>query len=182
MYGVPDDTFNTIDTGKRRSASDTLSCDGEKSSIKLAAALILVDRYITGRVSKAASYSNSDVQELLKKYPEIRESIIYIKNASALLPHSILHACHYLFSKKDQKLANEFITKVFKGVGLEEGDPFYALREKLLSNSIAASKLQNESLLAYCITAWNHARKKTIVNILRVTHIEGKLLAMPVIQ
>jgi len=54
VEGLSSDVFDTKDVGKRRSAGDTLGVAGEKNACRLAAALILIDKYFTGRVEKAS--------------------------------------------------------------------------------------------------------------------------------
>lgn len=182
MVGLPDDVFDTIDVGKRRSSGDTLSCRGEKNAHRLAAALIMIDKYMTGRSEKSVSYSNTEVEVLLEKYPDVRESMMLKEKAKGLLLPSVLDSCNYLFSKKDKGLAEFFMEKIIRGVQLEEGDPCYVLRERLLVNSLSPTKLSKALLMALVIKAWNHFRAGTRVTKLQLNLVDGKLAAFPVIQ
>lgn len=179
--GLDDDIFDTIDVGKRRSGGDTLGCLGEKNAYRLSAALILVDKYMTGRVERGATYSNGEMQELLEKYPEVRESIQSLKGRKLILP-AILDSCHYLFSRKDHAAANLFLERVLRGSGLAEGDPEYVLREKLVANSLAKAKLSKAHVFALCIKAWNHSRSGRKITHLKLTEREGKLIEFPIVQ
>jgi hypothetical protein len=182
MEGLADDIFDTIDVGKKRSGGDTLGCLGEKNAYRLASALIMVDKYMTGRSEKSVAYSNSEVEELLVKYPEVRNSIQTSAKGMKLLLPSIMDACHYLFSRKDPVAANLFIDRVLRGSGLEEGDPEYVLREKLVYNSLAKAKLSKAHVFALCIKAWNHARSGKKIQHLKLNDRDGKLIDFPVVQ
>ncbi len=59
IEGIPCDVFDTKDIGKRRSGGDTLGVRGEKNAYRLAAALVMIDKYMTGRAEKAVTYSNT---------------------------------------------------------------------------------------------------------------------------
>lgn len=181
MDGLPSDVFDTIDVGKRRSAGDTLGCRGEINACRMAAALIMIDKYMTGRVEKSIQYSNTEVEGLLGKYPDVRESLMTTMNGKGLLLPSILDACHYLFSKKDPVMTEGFMEKIFKGVGLEEGDPWYVLRERLLTNSIANAKLSKAFMMALCIKAWNAARQGKRITKLQLNLVDGKMGVFPVV-
>jgi hypothetical protein len=182
MEGLADDIFDTIDVGKKRSGGDTLGCLGEKNAYRLTSALILVDKYITGRVEKSLTYSNGEMEELLAKYPEVRDSIqTNVKGKKLILP-SVMDACHYLFSRKDPAAANLFMERVLRGSGLEEGEPEYVLREKLVSNSLAKAKLSKAHVFALCIKAWNHSRSGKKIQHLKLNERAGKLIEFPVVQ
>lgn len=159
VTGLPSDVFGTIDCGKNRSPGDALGVRGEKNAYRLASVVVAVDKYMTGRADKYTDYSNTEIAELLdEKYPDIRESLQLSAKGKGIIPPSILDACHYIFKKKDPVLADEFVNKVIKGIGLDEGDPFHVLRERLLKNSVSKAKLEKSYIMALCIKAWNSAR------------------------
>lgn len=183
IEGISSDVFDTKDVGKRRSASDTLSVRGETSTVRLSAALIMVDRYLTGRADVATSYSNTEIEELLEKYPTIRSSIkADHKLCVGLIQVSVIDACHYLFSRKDPELAEEFVRKITKGIGLTEGDPLYILRERLLRNSISKAKLNKVYIFALCIKAWNATRVGSKIRSLRFRESGNAIESFPVIR
>jgi hypothetical protein len=165
--GLPSDVFDTKDVGKKRSASDTLGVNGEINTRRLAAALVLIDRYCTGRMLKSVEYSNAEIEELLEKHPDVRKSVSMGHAVKLLIVPSVLDACHYLFSRKDQALADEFVDKVLRGAGLEPENPWYLLRERLVSNSLSKAKLPKTHVMALCIKAWNATRTGAPIKQLR---------------
>lgn len=182
MEGLPADVFDTIDVGKRRSSGDTLSCRGEQNAHRLGAALVMIDKYMTGRAEKSVTYSNTEVEGLLAKYPDVRKSLMTTKSGKGLLLPSVLDACHYLFSQKDPAMTEVFMERIFKGVGLEEGDPWYVLRERLLVNSLSNTKLSKAFMMALCIKAWNSARQGKRISKLQLNLVDGKMGVFPTVQ
>jgi len=179
ICGLDMDVFDTLDSGKRRTGADVLSIYGEQNTACLAAALALVDRYMTSRMYPGVRYANSELLDLAKKYPKVRDSTSKAcGNLKGLLPNSIMAACHYLFSLKDPKLADEVMEKVRKGTYLADDDPIRVFRERLLNNSISKAKLSREYIMALFIKAWNAARAGRPVRALRYQKDE----AFPVVQ
>jgi hypothetical protein len=156
--GLPSDVFDTKDIGKRRTAADTLSVLGENQTVRLAAMLVIVDKYYTEKSDQFVNYSNTQVEGLLKKYPDARDTIEGSPRHRGIIPQSILDACHYLFNKKDAALANDFVEKITKGTDLRQGDAWYVLRERLMQNSFSKAKLPKLYILALCIKAFNYKR------------------------
>ncbi len=181
MTGLPSDVFDTIDLGKRRTSGDTLACRGEQNACRMGAALIMIDKYMTGQVERTVTYSNTEIEGLLLKYPDIRKSIMTSHNGKKLVLPSVLDSCHYLFSKKSTVMTQEFMDKVFKGIGLEVGNPFYALREKLINNSNASAKISKAFEMALCIKAWNAARSGQSIKYLKLDILDGKMKIFPVV-
>jgi hypothetical protein len=182
VEGLASDVFDTKDVGKRRSAGDTLGVRGEQNACRLASCLVLVDKYMTGRADKSVSYTNTEMEELLEKYHEARESLQTSYKAKGLILPSVLDACHYLFSRKDAALADQFVEKVIRGIGLEAGTPWYALRERLMGNSLSKAKMSKTYMMALCIKAWNHARAGTSVRFLRWREKGDAIEQFPVIK
>lgn len=159
VTGLSPDVFDTKDIGRKRSPGDTLSVLGEENCSRLAAALATVDRYYTNCLRTKRLYTNIEIEELLRKYPGVRSSLQTTHNSrTSIVPPSILDACHYIFSRKDRELADEFVEKMMKGSGLTEDDPWYILRERLLRNKMSKAKLDKVYIMALCIKAWNYAR------------------------
>lgn len=182
VEGVDSDVFDTKDVGRRRSASDTLAVRGEVETKNLAAALIVVDRYMTGRMSQCVRYTNTEVEELLEKYPNVRGSICKTRETKRLVPKSVLTACHSLFAQKDSEAADQFVVDLIGGHSLTEGDPVYVLRERLMNNALAKAKLTAPYIMALMVKAWNHRRDDNTIRNLRFRQEGDKPETFPVVQ
>ena len=161
--GLDSETFHTIDSGKKRSAADTLSVAGERSSTRIAAALSLIDAMTQGQSRTSAAVSGSKALELLKKHPDVRDSVPAYQGPRTLLKPSIAIALHYFFAKHDRALADQFFRDLRSGSGLSVGDPVFTLREKLITNSVGSSRLRDDAILACTIKAWNALRQGSTV-------------------
>jgi hypothetical protein len=133
----------------------------------VASSLVLVDRYLSGRMSGNGGYSNAEIMELLQVHPEMRRSASVASHTRTLLFPRVMCACHYLFSRKDQSAADQFLKQLISGACLEIDDPVYVLRERLVKNSISKAKLLPHYIMALVIKAWNCRRAGTSVKKLR---------------
>lgn len=153
----------------------------------VAAALKVIDDYMTGQFDNEAGtprrWSNSEVTEILAKYPEVRESVQWCRSLGnkGLLPYSVMCGLHYLFSRGDAEKANEFFTLLIGGSGLESGNAIFVLRERLVANMAGKAKLPQTYVLAITIKAWNHWRVGTPIKYLR-WRTEGKSEQFPLVK
>jgi hypothetical protein len=155
--GLPSHIMNTKDEGKRRTGADTMCVIGEKNNARLAACLSLVHRYYTGTIKSRTAFSNCELENLLETYPDIRTAL-QGREKNQLISPSIINACFYIFRRISPELAIEFVERILRGIGVEAGTPWHALRNRLFANSVATSKLPQEHIMALCIKAWNIAR------------------------
>jgi hypothetical protein len=175
IRNLDDDVFDTIDQGKKRTMGDTLSVLGEKHYNQLASVLRMTDAYYTGTINtnKPHNPSNADADRLLGAYPEARRSVDYVSK-SGIRKHvqaSVAGTFHCIASRVDGVAPEDvdtFVQRVATGVGLQETDAEYKLRDKLIENRTSAAKLPQRVLLAYWIKAWNLHRKGKPVKILRL--------------
>jgi hypothetical protein len=178
IKGLNSDVFDSIDIGGTRSSPDIFALMGENYCSKMSSALIMVDKYLTGRVSHGNTYTLQQMRQLLEKHPDIRISCKEVKDTRKIISPSLLTACHYLFSKLDEDMANKFVHRLITGAGLEDGDPIYVLRERLINNTLSKAKLNREYLMAIVIKSWNALRSNTTLKYLRYMENE----AFPIIQ
>lgn len=181
VAGLDSDVFDTKDVGRRRSAADTLSVRGEVETKKLASALVVVDRYMTSRMVNCVRYTNTEIEGLLESYPEVRRSIGACRETKKLVAQSVLVACHYLFSRLDIEQADVFIRQLISGLGLEEGEAVYVLRERLMKNSLAKAKLSQHYIMALIIKAWNSRRAGKAIRNLRYRETGDAAETFPVV-
>jgi hypothetical protein len=160
---LDDDVFLTLDSGIKRTMGDELTFGNEKNAIALAAAIQQLMRYEHGILDKgtALKATRHEQKDALERHGEIRESIHYGQMTKAMLRHSLGTVLHYLFSRKDKVLADQFFVKLAQGTNLKDDDPIYLLRERLMRENLKGSKtrLVPKEVLAITIKAWNAKRK-----------------------
>lgn len=151
------DVFDTIDSGAKRSAGDTLSVVGERNGRNLAAALVVADELLIGKTDffRTIRVSNSEILNMLDRHPNIRKSLYWGRIMCRLAPPSITVALHYIFSRSNQEQADCFFRAVASGQSLEIFNPALVLRERLIDNATAKGKVSRRYMAALFIKAWN---------------------------
>lgn len=184
VEGLDRSVFDTIDSGKKRSAADVLGAVGEKNRTCLSACLARVEDLICGRRPSTKAAQNNDVLGLLQKYPKATDSVALISNTASHtgVPPSLLSALHYVFSTIDRDSADQFVVDLAKGAGLTDSDPIYVLRERMLKEKMGKSKLPTHEVCALCIKAWNHRMAGKTVRALRWRNDENRPEAFPKIS
>lgn len=185
IYDIPDSVFNTIDTGKSRSAADVLAIStlGTEKEIKtnrtsIAAALKLIDAYKAGLVSVHDITSshlilNKDMGILIKKYPGVDECLKMCSGSKGLIAPSHLAAFYYITSNIDWESATDFIHDFISGANLDEYDPVYIVREMATSKSYRTRKSPTYWMFGLLIKAWNLRRDGLSCKSLRLSDKES---------
>lgn len=145
VYGAKDNVFETIDTGRARTAGDILGMEGFEHPKLSAATAALIWRM----------YHNLGIGDpcdpwatcrILERYPAIQKWAGAVNGLSsrAVLPgSSFLAALTYLEDVAVKPLATQrFFDAITKGAGLDEGSPHLALRNRML-NMRAAGNIMN---------------------------------------
>lgn len=161
VMGVDDDTFDTVDIGKKRTAGDILGIDKCKNAVAVAAAI----RWITLFRSNFFTMANikmpaDEVRLFLAAEPGVEHSVAASLSATKVLAPGLCGSLHYLFAAKDREAADLFFTDLATGSNLVPGDPVLVLREKLMRDRMSKSKLPSSEIASICIRAWNHRRRR----------------------
>ena len=133
-FDVPGAAIHTVDVGRLRSAGDMLGIEGCKYGRRVAAVIYKSWMYDRG-MSVWERPSKAQIFEFWQRYPDIAASTVMVRG----------------FRKWNETLAGwlswvtagdavEFITQVDKGIGLEERDPRYQLREHFSAARERSSK------------------------------------------
>lgn len=180
VRGLPEDAFPTIDTGKPRTAADTLSRVGIKHYAAVAAALAVVHRIERGK-GWTAKVTNAEISELLTQHPGIHRSVDrYCK--CAIMPGSTASSLHYLAHRRRPDLADEFWDRLLDGIGLRPGLPVYVLRNRLIQSITSNCRLLPEYTAAIAIKAWNSTvQGRTDVKVLHWVRDPNRPEEFPVI-
>lgn len=179
VYGLPDQTQDTMDTGKSRTASDVLAINGYPSTNNLASivsGIIRDERW--GLKSATASGANGgpvtpkQVLARVQQEPslvELMHMAVKIRNKTAL-SGKLAGILYYHFSKIDQRDTDYFFDRLANGDGLERGNPILTLREALFSLKENTKGIRNSQYIAaLVIKAWNKYRRGESCSILRYT-------------
>jgi hypothetical protein len=169
-FGIAPTAFATLDSGRSRSPTDMLFVRGEKSTGNLSRALnlIFLDQHgfmRKNRWSEAAT--NSEREQLLKQFPEIRDSVARCAKAQPIISPGTLAYVHWRGRQIAERAADNFVEAVITGAKLAEDSAAHVLRETLLRNkSSRTKKLQYTVILAYTIKAFNVYAKNEPMHVL----------------
>ena len=168
-YNLDESVFDTLDTGKNRSARDILSIKGEKNTSILASSLRVIFFYDVGGMKSKGRLSNIDIELLLDEHPSSRDSAHFAaSNKNGILSGTDLATFHYLFNRSDSSLCEDFFEKVVTGIGLDKNCPELVLRNRLIANNGSkSSKLEPYVVRGLIVKAWNAAKMGTEVKLLR---------------
>ncbi|MFC6706550.1 hypothetical protein [Flexivirga alba] len=137
---VSPDSFDVLDTGKKRNAADVLAIEGEKNTLLLAAMVRTVwlydNRPDTSWSGGGARVTNHQILETLAANPRIRD---YISVAEQLLNEtgmikSAAGAASYLVARKNSaKKIEQWLEGLIEGAGLAKTDARLKLRNLMLN-------------------------------------------------
>jgi hypothetical protein len=139
---VEPDTFDVLDTGKKRNAADVLAIEGEKSSTLLAAMVRAVWQYENRPDASwsggAAAVTNHQIVQTLEAHPKIRDFLAVgerIATETGMIK-SAAGAAAYLVEQanrgKKAKLA-AWHEGVIDGAGLGKNDPRLVFRRTMFA-------------------------------------------------
>ncbi len=138
IRGIDPEAFKTLDSGRKRSAADTLTMQGESHAANIAAAAQALIAFVDfgGAVRETTTHARkatpTAVDRVLAAHPKLRESV-YAMRKSKLYDNQNGYLLHYLFSTVDARLAKDFV-EILAGGHSDMGRPFVRLRETLILN------------------------------------------------
>ncbi len=163
-FGLDDDIFNVLDTGKVRSSSDILSVKGFTNSNELSSVARTLIGIETGYFSSSRKnkITNKDILELVQDRPELLEIVSHVMSHNKkfkMQSNSNISALYYIFDKLDTEACDKFFEKYFTGIDCTKGDPIHLLREMLIKDATSKSKLKVKTKMELTVVAWNAFRK-----------------------
>lgn len=172
VWGIDDDAFDTIDTGRSRAGRDLIGIAGYNDSSTLATAAGWLWRYkrsdgILTLTSSRFKPTNHDLLETLRAYPGLLESLPFGHSLSGLMGRGLATFCHYICSDRDRTAADKFFTDLAEGANLHKGQAVWVLRNVLLDNKTAKHKMSQLYQVAITIRAFNYERANRETRIVR---------------
>lgn len=140
---VEPDTFDVLDTGKRRNAADVLAIDGEKSTATLAAMLRTVWQYENRRDASwsggAAAVTNHQIVQTLEAHPTVRDFVNvgqHIASETGMIKSAAGAASYLVEQTNDGKHAArlaDWHEGILDGAGLGRTDPRLVFRRTMFA-------------------------------------------------
>lgn len=160
ISNLPPESVNFIDIGQPRSHADFVAMTGAADSKRVAAGVRWVSHYQGDRTWYARSgLPRHKIAQWIQDHPEILRSAVVSQQVKDVLRRmGVATGTHYIFSLIDKAEADSFFEKLRTGLNVEEGDPVYRLRERLID---PWRKLGEYETSAFVIKAWNLTRSGT---------------------
>jgi hypothetical protein len=137
---VEPDTFDVLDTGKRRNAADVLAIEGEKSTTMLAAMVRTVWLFENRRDGSwsggGAAVTNHQIVQTLEAHPRIREFVAVGERIAAEtgMIKSAAGAASYLVEQANKRAAlDDWYEGIIDGAGLARTDPRLLFRRTMFA-------------------------------------------------
>jgi len=173
VSGLNESAFDTMDTGKARTAGDVLGTYGYENPTNIAAAVKMALLIKKGGVALKATLGvnnkkskSSTTNHAVKLFVEQNPAIIdackqgkrFYNDFPSMSPAEY-SAFYFLFSEKDANMAFDFFNSFSKGSNLSELSPVFALRKKMESNKLSSTKMIGKMKQSLIIQAWNLYRR-----------------------
>lgn len=138
VRGLEPETQESMDQGRRRSASDQLNLAGVDSSGLLASALRFYLRHELGLLFRDRKIQDAEVTTPViihwaQSHPEEVDILRHATSFKKIKARNAVVATAYLLITKhhDPEVADEFMARMQDGAGLELGSPILAMRNRL---------------------------------------------------
>jgi len=171
VFNVNEELFDTIDTGKIRSAANVLSIKGyskKRASMLATAAKLNISMRNFGTIEGANNYPHLVTPHLVlnevegdKDYAESANFLLGYKDLPLPAP-SFLFLVYRMF-KVDREFSTDWLHGFITGEDLGKGDYRVWVRSRLWKNEISTAKLRTTTRLYITTKAWSYAREGLIV-------------------
>jgi hypothetical protein len=137
---VAEDTFDVLDTGKRRNAADVLAIEGEKNSTMLAAMVRTVwlyeNRPDLGWSGGKVAVTNHQIVQTLDQHPKLRDFLSVGEQVAAAtgMIKSAAGAASYLVEQANKRAdLTGWFDGIIDGAGLQRQDPQLLFRRVMFN-------------------------------------------------
>lgn len=166
VYGLPDDTQESMDTGKSRTAADALAIRGYKSATVLASivvSIIRAEQWNTRSAVTGLAYHSVTTKQIVDRVitePGLTNlPALVSKTPTVGLSQKVAGFLYYTFSNIDSDDAEHFFQKLISGEGLDRGHPILTLRNFLIALKSERGAKNQTYVTAMVIKAWNKYRE-----------------------
>ncbi|TAJ21820.1 MAG: hypothetical protein EPO65_00535 [Dehalococcoidia bacterium] len=171
-----------MDTGRRRTAADALSLNGEKNATLLAATARLA-LGVASSLDDPGKYNatNSEIELLLEERPDLRSACEFARPLARRTdcPPAVVAYTFWRLSQIDMFEAAQFWVAASEKVGLKPGDPVLALTNRAAEARRNREVLTKRIYLSMIYRAWNYRRAGKPLRIMKVQSAAGGLIPVP---
>lgn len=166
VYGLEDETQDTMDSGKSRTLADILSIRGYKNAVSLAAISVAIIRSEMWSIRAATigggnkyTVTTRQAMDRIESEPALTEIPRLVAPLTKIgLPARTGGLLFYRFSEIHSEDAADFFAKLASGEQMERGNPILTLRNLLVALRAERGQVDQSYVAAVCIKAWNKYR------------------------
>lgn len=162
VEGLDPEVMPTIDTGAPRTMGDVLTIQGGKNTNVTASALRWLVWFHTKPLTMSGplrtQVTHQELLDAMPLYPTLGERVSEVVSRGKIgkfMPTSLMVFVYYEAYKIDPAKAGAFTMMLDTGVIDDAGNPVHTLREKLIQNRAARSKMPQLEVAALTVKAWN---------------------------
>jgi len=178
-YGVDDDAFEVIDTGKSRTAADIFKIAGVNYNVVVPSVIIHYNAYLSDNPEITRKTKTKSNAELLKQYHNnkefwdevVRKSYAWYEAINRIIPVGELGGFYARIKRFNDVIADRFMNELCTGKEVSN-NVIYLLRKKLYDDRVSRKKMPSGMRLAFMIKTWNFYVRKKDVKVLK--YLEGE--------
>ena len=161
VEGLDASVFDTLDQNLSRTAAHTCAVVGIPNHQRVVSALCVILAYERGvKRQVRLQIAPNRVLAALEDYEDLPQAIEEVLTPKMrLVPQSLFDGYYYLFRKSDAELAKDYVSAFRDGHGVDSLACWLQLRERLIRNVSATSRMKETQIAALMIKAWNFARR-----------------------
>lgn len=170
VTGLPVETQETMDTGRRRRLADLLTIRDVPYAHSTAATLTALHRFeATARFDASTTPTPAQALAMLEARPELETSVRLARRLTREIggPTGVFAALHHVFRQRDADAADAFFANLMTGANLAPDDPILHLRRQVSRTRKDRSYAQRPNhVAALTIKAFNLWRARKRVEVL----------------
>jgi len=181
---LPSDVFDVLDIGKKRNSKDVLSISGVKNSGQVSSILKVILSYEQGLLNAGGGVYNQFKTPtiVLNRYNSNPDYFNGLATSAAkyyfrsnLLTTQEYGLLLHILGKISTDNAEEFFDKLSTGIALNQNDPIYLLRERLLKYKTSKLRVSLSLKVGLVFKAWNAYRKGRTLNTLTFNSVSENI-------
>lgn len=163
QYGLNNDVFTRIDTGKKRSSSDVFSIEEISNSTVAASVtrnLLNFRKGVFGETGMSnLAFSNTDLLEFYLDNPKleakITEAVSLYKKSNRFLEPSVIATTFICLSDIDEEKGRDFMLKLCLGYSLELKNPILVLRNMIINAKAEKKSYASKHMYSLIFHTWD---------------------------
>lgn len=159
IFGLPPEAILTIDIHRPRTSGHIAAIKGfhnASCACAIAGLIVLHRRHGIERMNDPRCQpTKTQVVEAARTLPTLEEAVVQARLlGKKIAAPRVVGFCYYQFAAQDRAAAQRFFAELANGLGLSPDNPVYHLRERLLTDRQAKSKLPQLDIVALFFKAW----------------------------